>query len=51
MAKVNREWTVLHHGPIERLEDAPELVRVIVSHHRPITDRPAETLRRVAAAL
>jgi hypothetical protein len=36
---------------LESLADTPDLVRVIVSHHRPITTEPAETLRRVAATL
>jgi hypothetical protein len=35
----------------ERLAGIPDLVRLIVSHHRVITDQPAETLRRVAADL
>jgi hypothetical protein len=36
---------------LERLADTPALVRIIVSHHRMITDRPSDTLRRVAATL
>lgn len=36
---------------LERLADTPALKRIIVSHHIPITDEPAATLRRVAAAL
>lgn len=36
---------------IEQLAETPDLIRVIVSHHRPITDRPAEALRAVAASL
>jgi hypothetical protein len=38
-------------GHLRRLADTPDLCRVIVSHHRPITDRPAETLRAVADRL
>jgi hypothetical protein len=34
---------------LERLADTPDLVRIIVSHHRMITDRPSETLRAAAA--
>jgi len=33
------------------LAETPGLVRIIVSHHEPIADRPAEVLRRVAEAL
>jgi hypothetical protein len=36
---------------LERLADTPDLVRVIVSHHRVISERPAETLREVAATV
>jgi hypothetical protein len=36
---------------LERLAEIPDLVRIIVSHHRMITDSPAETLREVAAEL
>ena len=36
---------------LERLADTPNLKRIVVAHDRPITDRPAETLRSVAAAL
>jgi hypothetical protein len=36
---------------LERLASLPNLVRVIVSHHRMITDDPAGTLRAVAATL
>jgi hypothetical protein len=36
---------------LERLADTPDLVRIIVSHHRMITDRPSETLRAAAADL
>ena len=36
---------------LERLADTPELIRIIVSHHRMITERPSETLREVAATL
>jgi hypothetical protein len=36
---------------LERLADTPGLIRIIVSHHRMITDRPSETLREVAAEL
>jgi hypothetical protein len=35
----------------ERLADTPGLSRIIVSHGRPISDRPAEVLRKVAVAL
>ena len=34
-----------------KLSETPDLIRIIVSHHRMITDRPAETLREVAASL
>ena len=34
-----------------RLAETPDLKRIIVSHHRMITDRPAEVLREVAGAL
>jgi hypothetical protein len=34
---------------LRRLAETPDLVRVIVSHHRMITDEPAAVLRRVAA--
>lgn len=36
---------------LERLADTPDLIRIVVSHHRMITDRPSETLRKVAAGL
>jgi hypothetical protein len=36
---------------IKKLADTPDLVRVIVSHHRMITDEPAAVLRGVAEAL
>lgn len=36
---------------LERLAETPELSRIIVSHHRVITDDPAGTLRRVARTL
>lgn len=36
---------------LERLADTPDLIRIIVSHHRMITDRPSDTLREVAAEL
>lgn len=36
---------------LARLADTPDLIRIIVSHHRMITDRPAESLRQVAASL
>jgi hypothetical protein len=35
----------------ERLADTPRLKRIIVSHHRMITEAPAETLRSVARTL
>lgn len=35
---------------LERLA-TPDLARIIVSHHETITDRPAETLRAIAASL
>lgn len=36
---------------LTRLADTPNLVRIVVSHQRPITEEPAETLRQVAATL
>ena len=36
---------------LQRLAGTPELKRIIVSHHEPITDRPAEILHQIAAAL
>ena len=36
---------------LERLAAEPDLVRVIVSHHHMIVDRPAEVLREVAGSL
>lgn len=36
---------------LERLAATPGLVRVIVSHHQTITDRPADALRAAAATL
>lgn len=36
---------------LERLADTPRLERIIVSHHRMITEAPAETLRSVARTL
>jgi len=33
-----------------KLSETPDLTRIIVSHHRMITDRPAEVLREVADA-
>jgi hypothetical protein len=36
---------------LARLADTPGLRRIIVSHHRTIDERPAETLREVAATL
>jgi hypothetical protein len=38
-------------GSLARLAEIPDLTRIIVSHHRMITDEPAATLRRVAAGL
>ncbi len=76
MAKVNEDWRVLRHRPIDRIEpnmwcvtgtvpgmslkrvmtlvrlaETPDLKRIVVSHHLPIIDEPAATLRRVAAGL
>jgi len=34
-----------------QLAETPDLTRIIVSHHRMITDHPGETLREVAQAL
>jgi hypothetical protein len=34
-----------------RLAEAPGLVRIVVSHHEPIVDRPADVLRRIAESL
>ncbi len=36
---------------LHRLADTPGLVRVIVSHHQTITDRPGDALRAAAATL
>lgn len=36
---------------LERLAALPDLKRIVVSHHRTITDDPAQTLRSVAATL
>jgi hypothetical protein len=36
---------------LERFADLPGLSRVIVSHHEPISDDPAGTLKKVAASL
>jgi hypothetical protein len=36
---------------LARLAETPDLKRIVVSHHLPIIDEPAETLRRVAAGL
>lgn len=36
---------------LERLAETPDLIRIIVSHGRAITDRPAGVLRQVAATL
>lgn len=36
---------------LERLADTPDLMRIIVSHHRTIVSEPAAVLRRVAAEL
>ena len=36
---------------LRRLADTPDLVRIIVSHGRAITERPADALRQVAASL
>ena len=36
---------------LERLAETPDLKRIIVSHHRMITDDPGSTLREVAARL
>jgi hypothetical protein len=36
---------------LERLAETPDLKRLVVSHHQPVVDQPAETLRRVAATL
>ena len=41
MAKVNEDWRVLRHGPIDRLE----------TNLWSVTDEPAEVLRRVAATV
>lgn len=61
MAKVNQDWRVLRHGPIEQLEPnlwsvtgtlpGMSLKRIVVSHNFAVTDDPAEVLRRVAATL
>jgi hypothetical protein len=40
-----------YRAHLERLAETPDLVRIIVSHHEPITEKPADTLRRVAASL
>ena len=34
-----------------RLAETPGLVRIVVSHHEPIVDRPADVLRRIAESL
>jgi len=47
---VMRDRALLRHS-FERLADTPDLKRIIVSHHRMITDDPAGTLRKVAATL
>jgi hypothetical protein len=36
---------------LDRLAELPELTRIIVSHHRTISERPAEVLREVASSL
>lgn len=36
---------------LERLADTPNLVRIVVSHHRLIDDNPAQVLREVAAGV
>jgi hypothetical protein len=36
---------------LERLADTPDLVRIIVSHHRMIVDTPGEVLEQVAASV
>ncbi len=43
--------TAAFRAHLVRLADTPDLLRIVVSHHRPITERPADTLREVAAAL
>jgi len=42
---------VAMRAQLEGLATTPNLIRIIVSHHTMITDRPAETLREVAASL
>ena len=39
------------HAHLERLADTPNLKRIIVSHHRMITDDPADALRLAASTL
>lgn len=51
MPAVNTQWKVFPHRPLGRLVDAPQLIRVVVSHHRMISARPAEVLRQLAGGL
>ena len=55
VSRISR-WLVVADKPafrahLERLAELPDLRRVIVSHYETITEDPAGTLRRVAAAL
>lgn len=55
VSRISR-WLVVADKPafrahLERLAELPDLKRVIVSHYETITDDPAGTLKRVAAAL
>lgn len=55
MSRVFR-WLVVKDRPafavhLERLADILDLVRIIVSHHRMITETPSDTLRGVAETL
>jgi len=50
------KWLVIadkaaFRGHLERLAKLPDLRRIVVSHHEVITDDPAGTLARVAAAM
>jgi hypothetical protein len=33
------------------LAETPNLARIVVSHHEPIVDRPADVLRRIAESV
>src|SRR6202035_3599571 len=49
-------WFMMKDGPafrghLEKLAETPDLARIIVSHGKPMTDKPGDVLKTVAARL